>query len=122
MADADGASMSVDEINEELTIQKVILDSLVDQDLASVEDMREDARQEIARLKKLLHAAKKKQQPQESTPQPQPTTPLRNQEASRSVSEYRKPGDRQVMYTPSRNNQSFSELGSYSLPTRKRGC
>ncbi|KAM6535354.1 hypothetical protein FALCPG4_004926 [Fusarium falciforme] len=121
MADADGASMSVDEINEELTIQKVILDSLVDQDLASVEDMREDARQEIARLKKLLHAAKKKQQPQESTPQPQPTTPLRNQEASRSVSEYRKPGDRQVMYTPSRNNQSFSELGSYSLPNRKRG-
>jgi 5-bromo-4-chloroindolyl phosphate hydrolysis protein len=68
MADADGASMSVDEINEELTIQKVILDSLTDQDLETVEDMREDARQEIARLKKLLHAAKKKQQPQESTP------------------------------------------------------
>lgn len=67
MADADGASMSVDEINEELTIQKVILDSLADQDLAQVEDMREDARQEIARLKKLLHAAKK-QQPQETTP------------------------------------------------------
>ena len=68
MSDADGASVSVDEINEELTIQKVILDSLVDQNLASVEDMREDARQEIARLKKLLRAAKKKQQPQESTP------------------------------------------------------
>ncbi|KAI8722138.1 hypothetical protein NCS52_00357000 [Fusarium sp. LHS14.1] len=103
MADPDGASMSIDEINEELTIQKVILDSLSDQDLETVEEMRDDARQEIARLKKLLHAAKKKQQPQDSTPQ------------------YRKPGDRQVMYTPSRNDQSFSELGSYSLPNRKRG-
>ncbi|EEU47462.1 uncharacterized protein NECHADRAFT_105989 [Fusarium vanettenii 77-13-4] len=103
MADTDGASMSIDEINEELTIQKVILDSLSDQDLETGEEMREDARQEIARLKKLLHAAKKKQQPQESTPQ------------------YRKPENRQAMYTPSRNNQSFSELGSYSLPNRKRG-
>lgn len=61
--------MSVDEINEELTIQKVILDSLVDQDLETVEDMREDAHQEIARLKRLLHAAKKKEQQEEqSTP------------------------------------------------------
>lgn len=25
------------------------------------------------------------------------------------------------MYTPSANNQGFSELGSYSLPNRKRG-
>ncbi|KAJ4310876.1 hypothetical protein N0V84_010749 [Fusarium piperis] len=67
MADADGAPMSVEEINEELTIQKVILDSLADQDLASDEDMRADALQQIARLKRLLPVAKKQQQQDENS-------------------------------------------------------
>ncbi|KAM0417292.1 hypothetical protein ACHAPT_012733 [Fusarium lateritium] len=114
MAEADGAPMSVvEKLKEELTIQRVILDSLADQDLESVEDMRDDAHQEITRLKILLHAAKKRQlqhqhrQEQESTPQ------------------YRQPGGSRAMYTPFKCNESFDEsvdeMGLYSLSNRKRG-
>lgn len=61
MAD-QSASMSVEEIQEELTVQKVVLDSLADADYDGVEEMRQDAHEEINRLKKLLRDLRQKKQ------------------------------------------------------------
>lgn len=61
MAD-QSASMSVEEIQEELTVQKVVLDSLADADYNGVEEMRQDAHEEINRLKKLLRDLRQKKQ------------------------------------------------------------
>jgi len=62
MADQSATSMSLEEIQEELTVQKVILDSLGDADYDGAEEMRQDAREEIVRLKNLLRDLKQKKQ------------------------------------------------------------
>lgn len=62
MADQAATSMSLEEIQEELTVQKVVLDSLGDADYDGAEEMRQDAREEIIRLKKLLRDLKQKKQ------------------------------------------------------------
>lgn len=51
----------VDELTEELTIQKVILDSLQTETFDGVEEEKREAEKEIEQLKRLLRAAKKKQ-------------------------------------------------------------
>ncbi|RGP70165.1 DNA repair rad16 [Fusarium longipes] len=60
MADQGAASMSIEEIQEELTVQKVVLDSLDEADYDGVEEMRRNAHEEISRLKKLLRDLKQK--------------------------------------------------------------
>lgn len=50
--------MDVAALTEELTIQKVILDSLQNETFEGVEEERFEIRQEIDRLKKLLRLAK----------------------------------------------------------------
>lgn len=62
MADQGATSMSLEEIQEELTVQKVVLDSLGDADYDGAEEMRQDAREEIVRLKNLLRDLKQKKQ------------------------------------------------------------
>jgi hypothetical protein len=64
MADEDTTSVSVEEhqVKEELLVQKVVLESLDDADYDGVEEMRQDAREEISRLKKLLHDLRQKKQ------------------------------------------------------------
>ncbi|KAM0417905.1 hypothetical protein ACHAPD_004251 [Fusarium lateritium] len=64
MADEDAASMSVEEIQvqEELTVQTVVLDSLDGADYDGAEEMRQDAREEISRLKKQLRDLRQKKQ------------------------------------------------------------
>ncbi|KAF4460770.1 dna repair rad16 [Fusarium albosuccineum] len=109
MADTDLSAMSVDELNEELTIQKVILDSLEDQTYDEVEGMREDAQRQINRIKKLLHARKQKKS----------LTP-RSNFASQEYRQPRDHRDHRAMFTPSRHNNSLDQVGSFSLPNRKR--
>jgi predicted translin family RNA/ssDNA-binding protein len=60
MVDQGAASMSVEEIQEELTVQKVVLDSLADADYDGAEEMRQDAHEEISRLKKLFRDLRQK--------------------------------------------------------------
>jgi hypothetical protein len=62
MSDHDTASMSRHELGEELTVQNVVLRSLVDATYDGAEEMRQDAHLEIARLKKLLHNLNQKEQ------------------------------------------------------------
>jgi hypothetical protein len=69
---ADTTSMSLEEIQEELTVQKVVLESLSDATYDGAEDMRQEAHSEIVRLKKLLQTLKQKKEPRTtSTPSPQ---------------------------------------------------
>jgi hypothetical protein len=49
--------MSVEELREELTVQNVILESLLT--IEGCEDEREEARQEIKKIKRLLDRAQK---------------------------------------------------------------
>lgn len=51
----------VDALTEELTIQKVILDSLQTETFDGVEEEKKEAEKQIEQLKGLLRAAKKKQ-------------------------------------------------------------
>jgi hypothetical protein len=60
---ADITSMSVEEIQEELTVQKVVLESLSEATYDGAEDMRQEAHSEIVRLKKLLQSLKLKKEP-----------------------------------------------------------
>lgn len=62
MSDHDTVSMSRQELGEELTVQNVVLRSLVDATYDGAEEMRQDAHLEIARLKKLLHNLNQKEQ------------------------------------------------------------
>ncbi|KAM0356123.1 hypothetical protein ACHAPU_000518 [Fusarium lateritium] len=62
MSDNGTASMSREELQEELIIQKVVLDSLKDETYDGAEEMRQDAHLEIARLKKLLSDMNQKTQ------------------------------------------------------------
>lgn len=59
---AHQGAMSMDEIQEELTVQKVVLDSLSDADYDGAEEMRQDALEEISRLKKLLRDLRQQKQ------------------------------------------------------------
>lgn len=60
---ADITSMSIEEIQEELTVQKVVLESLSEATYDGAEDMRQEAHLEIVRLKKLLQSLKLKKEP-----------------------------------------------------------
>ena len=54
--------MSLEALQEELTVQKVVLDSLTGSTLEGCEEMRQDAHREIDRLKKLIRSTKQKKQ------------------------------------------------------------
>ncbi|KAF5619305.1 DNA repair RAD16 [Fusarium sp. NRRL 52700] len=92
---ADTTSMSVEEIQEELTVQKVVLESLSEATYDGAEDMRQEAHSEIVRLKKLLQSLKLKKEPG--------TTQDGEPEASKAM-------------------QSPSRHGVWRLPDRKRGA
>ncbi|KAF5586287.1 DNA repair RAD16 [Fusarium subglutinans] len=92
---ADTTSMSVEEIQEELTVQKVVLESLSEATYDGAEDMRQEAHSEIVRLKKLLQTLKLKKEPT--------TTKDGESEASKAM-------------------QSPSRHGVWRLPDRKRGA
>ncbi|KAF5548125.1 DNA repair RAD16 [Fusarium mexicanum] len=92
---ADTTSMSVEEIQEELTVQKVVLESLSEATYDGAEDMRQEAHSEIVRLKKLLQTLKLKKEPT--------TTKDGEPEASKAM-------------------QSPSRHGVWRLPDRKRGA
>ncbi|KAL7925885.1 hypothetical protein ACQKWADRAFT_203632 [Trichoderma austrokoningii] len=65
--------MNCQELQEELTVQEVILDSLQGETFEGVEQDREEARVEISRLKKALKALRKAQKDEQddrgATPQ-----------------------------------------------------
>ncbi|KAG9500098.1 hypothetical protein J7337_008565 [Fusarium musae] len=92
---ADTASMSLEEIQEELTVQKVVLESLSDATYDGAEDMRQEAHSEIVRLKKLLQTLKQKKEP--------------------GTTKDAEPGASKAMQSPSRH-------GVWRLPDRKRGA
>ncbi|KAF5705550.1 DNA repair protein [Fusarium globosum] len=92
---ADTTSMSAEEIHEELTVQKVVLESLSEATYDGAEDMRQEAHSEIVRLKKLLQTLKLKKEPG--------TTRDGEPEASKAM-------------------QSPSRHGVWRLPDRKRGA
>ncbi|EKJ69657.1 hypothetical protein FPSE_10194 [Fusarium pseudograminearum CS3096] len=113
MAD-QSASMSVEEIQEELTVQKVVLDSLADADYDGVEEMRQDAHEEINRLKKLLRDLRQKKNSNITGEALQSTAAPENSSLSSS------PGGQQ-RDTASVMNSSAG-YGSFTLPSRKRGA
>ncbi|QPC58394.1 hypothetical protein HYE67_000625 [Fusarium culmorum] len=113
MAD-QSASMSVEEIQEELTVQKVVLDSLADADYDGVEEMRQDAHEEINRLKKLLRDLRQKKQSNITGEALQSTAAPENSSLSSS-------SGGQQRDTASVMNSSAG-YDSFSLPSRKRGA
>ncbi|KAF4976216.1 hypothetical protein FZEAL_7079 [Fusarium zealandicum] len=140
MADTDIAHMSVEELNEELTIQNVILDSLQDQTYEGVEEMREDARHEIDRLKKRMHSLKQKKHPSPPPYEQYSLSPgwlallpnyllseyfytpfMQTLDTNLAPQEFRQPTEHRDMSTPTKNNTKLDEIGSFSLPNRKRG-
>ncbi|KAK7415200.1 hypothetical protein QQX98_006046 [Neonectria punicea] len=92
--------LHVNALTEELTIMNVILDSLRDETFEGVEEERRQAHQDIDRLKRLLLAAKHNQDEND-----------RDDEALDIAV---------AMSTPIRNNNTWNDMGSRSLPSRKR--
>ncbi|XEV04037.1 hypothetical protein FSHL1_009324 [Fusarium sambucinum] len=119
MADEDAASMSMEEIQvqEELTVQTVVLDSLDGADYDGAEEMRQDAREEISRLKKQLRDLRQKKQSKISSEVLQKThTPKGSSSVSSSS------GGRQRDTAPVMNPATEYGNLSYALPSRKRGA
>ncbi|GKU10016.1 unnamed protein product [Fusarium langsethiae] len=117
MADQDAASMSVEEnqIQEELTVQKVVLDSLKDVHYDGAEEMRQDAHEEIARLKKLFQDLRQKKQSNISGEALQTTPAPKGSLSSSSGGRQR---DTASVMNPAAEYGGFS----YALPSRKRGA
>ncbi|RBQ80303.1 hypothetical protein FVER53590_02223 [Fusarium verticillioides] len=111
---ADTASMSLEEIQEELTVQKVVLESLSDATYDGAEDMRQEAHSEIVRLKKLLQTLKQKKEPGTTTGESHHHAPEDRFPGS-STLEDAEPGASKAMQSPSRH-------GVWRLPDRKRGA
>ncbi|KAF4452228.1 hypothetical protein F53441_4888 [Fusarium austroafricanum] len=112
MADQDATSMSIEEIQEELTVNKVILGSLSGATYDGAESMRQDAHLEIDRLKGLLKRLKQKSQPSTSVGAPQHTPERRVAVPSSS--------DGREAETP-KAMQAQPTQDVWSLPNRKRG-
>ncbi|KAM5346787.1 hypothetical protein ACJ41O_009792 [Fusarium nematophilum] len=93
MADTGASAMTVEELAEELTVQKVILDSLLGQTYPAAEEMRQDAQSEIDRLKKLLHA-KKRLTPRQ--PKARRTTPVPFGDPFSTTPTYSNTGNNQI--------------------------
>ncbi|KAF5656697.1 dna repair rad16 [Fusarium heterosporum] len=106
MSDNGTASMSREELQEELIIQKVVLDSLEDETYDGSEEMRQDAHLEIARLKKLLWDMNQKTQT---------GTSGENHHDTR----YKHPS---ATPTSDPRNMDPPRQSSFSLPSRKRGA
>ncbi|KAG8671409.1 hypothetical protein FPOAC2_04746 [Fusarium poae] len=119
MADEDTTSVSVEEhqVKEELLVQKVVLESLDDADYDGVEEMRQDAREEISRLKKLLHDLRQKKQSTISGEILQKTHAPKGSSSVSSSSGGRQRDTASVM-NPATKYGNFS----YALPSRKRGA
>ncbi|KAF9776256.1 hypothetical protein IL306_005591 [Fusarium sp. DS 682] len=84
--------MSIEEVQEELTVQKVVLESLSEATYDGAEDMRQEAHTEILRLKRLLQSLKSKKEHEDE-----------KAETSKAM-------------------QSSSRHGVWRLPDRKRGA
>ncbi|KAF5703670.1 DNA repair RAD16 [Fusarium mundagurra] len=110
---ADTTSMSLEEIQEELTVQKVVLESLSEATYDGAEDMRQEAHSEIARLKKLLQTFKLKKEPGTTTGESHHVP--RDHFPGSSTLEDGEPGASKAMQSPSRH-------GVWRLPDRKRGA
>ncbi|KAH6973480.1 SNF2 family N-terminal domain-containing protein [Ilyonectria sp. MPI-CAGE-AT-0026] len=113
--------MDVAALTEELTIQKVILDSLQNETFEGVEEERFEIRQEIDRLKKLLRFTKPRDHADEPTlPPALPTRPRANRTPVGPSPVYEPPEMPIAMSTPVRNSSAWNDLGSRSVPSRKR--
>ncbi|KAI8408361.1 hypothetical protein FOFC_11303 [Fusarium oxysporum] len=111
---ADITSMSVEEIQEELTVQKVVLESLSEATYDGAEDMRQEAHSEIVRLKKLLQSLKLKKEPGTTTGESRHHVP-EDRVLGSSTLEDGEPEASKAMQSPSRH-------GAWRLPDRKRGA
>ncbi|KAF7559828.1 hypothetical protein G7046_g4334 [Stylonectria norvegica] len=109
--------MDIAGLTEELTIQQVILDSLQNVDFPGADVEREEAINEMERLKKYLRALKQKQ----AAGEPHAPTIADDQAASGPSTN---PGSSaqpaEAMSTPPRAGAIWSQPGSHSLPSRKR--
>ncbi|KAH8677143.1 SNF2 family N-terminal domain-containing protein [Ilyonectria robusta] len=113
--------MDVAALTEELTIQKVILDSLQNETFEGVEEERFEIRQEIDRLKKLLRFTKPRDHADEPTlPPALPTRPRANRTPVGPSPVYEPPEMPVAMSTPVKNSSAWNDLGSRSVPSRKR--
>ncbi|CAG7560751.1 unnamed protein product [Fusarium equiseti] len=115
MTDQGATSMSLEEIQEELTVQKVVLDSLGDADYDGAEEMRQDAREEIVRLKNLLRDLKQKKQTNSSG------EALPGSSAPESSHHVQSSSAVQHRGTP-KSMDSAARHSRFSLPDRKRGA
>ncbi|KAM5367987.1 hypothetical protein ACJA88_011302 [Fusarium oxysporum] len=111
---ADITSMSIEEIQEELTVQKVVLESLSEATYDGAEDMRQEAHSEIVRLKKLLQSLKLKKEPGTTTGESRHHVP-EDRVLGSSTLEDGEPEASKAMQSPSRH-------GAWRLPDRKRGA
>ncbi|KAG4271011.1 hypothetical protein FPRO04_02992 [Fusarium proliferatum] len=111
---ADTTSMSIEEIHEELTVQKVVLESLSEATYDGAEDMRQEAHSEIVRLKKLLQTLKLKKEPGTTTGESHHHVPKDRFPGSLTQGDG-EPEASKAMQSPSRH-------GVWRLPDRKRGA
>ncbi|KAG4283904.1 hypothetical protein FPRO06_08283 [Fusarium proliferatum] len=111
---ADTTSMSIEEIHEELTVQKVVLESLSEATYDGAEDMRQEAHSEIVRLKKLLQTLKLKKEPGTTTGESHHHVP-KDRFPGSSTQGDGEPEASKAMQSPSRH-------GVWRLPDRKRGA
>ncbi|KAF4341825.1 DNA repair RAD16 [Fusarium beomiforme] len=122
----DTAPMSIEEVQEELTVQKVVLESLSEATYDGAEDMRQEAHAEILRLKKQLQSLKLKKEPGPISAESSHRAPAGHSVGSSTSAYYRqheadpssedgKPKTSQVMQYPSQNDV-------WRLPDRKRGA
>ncbi|KAF5266497.1 hypothetical protein FOXYS1_2660 [Fusarium oxysporum] len=111
---ADITSMGIEEIQEEVTVQKVVLESLSEATYDGAEDMRQEAHSEIVRLKKLLQSLKLKKEPGTTTGESRHHVP-EDRVLGSSTLEDGEPEASKAMQSPSRH-------GAWRLPDRKRGA
>ncbi|KAF5018422.1 hypothetical protein F66182_9596 [Fusarium sp. NRRL 66182] len=122
MADTDNAPVSVEALQEELTVQKVVLDSLAYETFEGAEDLRQDARVEMDRIQKLLQSVKQKRESRIPAANLQHTPERHIADVSPSGSEDVQSEEPSAMYTAFQNDSRADGFGTFSLPNRKRGA